>query len=318
MSQSPLGSTPANASPKYDDAWSELKRKLRQGGSFSGHERNCAFLNTGEQRFACISGSSGFDFPDDGRALGTVDWDFDGDLDLWIANRNAPRLRFLRNDSNSGNHYVALRLQGRGLNRDAIGARVTLSMSGDSHGPQIRTVRAGHGFLSQSSKWLHFGLGEFDKISGCTVRWPNGETEEIRAVESGQHQTIAQGTGEARRFKSPVREIVSRLEPSILKIPRAGPIRAPLALRVPVPAIDYGSFDQKSKRWKPTRGRSLLINFWSTTCLPCLAELREFEKEPKGSARRDSTFWLSSSMPPRTSRPRRSSSSRSISHLIRA
>ncbi len=109
-----------------------LQRMLREGRSFSGNERHCAFLNTGgsvaaDGRFATVSALTGFDFPDDGRGLVTTDWDHDGDLDVWISNRTAPRLRFLRNDLPSGTGaFVALSLQGDGVttNRDAIGARV--------------------------------------------------------------------------------------------------------------------------------------------------------------------------------------------------
>ena len=45
----------------------------------------------------------------------------------------------------------------RGSNRDAIGARITLSGQG---GLQIvREVRCGSGFLSMNPKQQHFGLG---------------------------------------------------------------------------------------------------------------------------------------------------------------
>ncbi|MCP4888112.1 MAG: hypothetical protein GY904_16060, partial [Planctomycetaceae bacterium] len=72
----------------------ELGRMIVEGRSFSGNERNCVFLNTGEAaaakgRFANVSAVSGLDFPDDARAVALVDWDHDGDEDLWISNRNA-------------------------------------------------------------------------------------------------------------------------------------------------------------------------------------------------------------------------------------
>ena len=137
-----------------------------QGRSFSGRERNCCFLNTlanpaARGRFANISATSGLDFADDGRAVAVVDWDHDGDLDLWISNRNAPRLRLLRNDAQSGNHFLAVRLVGNGetTSRDAIGARLELTLDG-ADTRLIKTLRAGEGFLAQSSKWIHFGLGK--------------------------------------------------------------------------------------------------------------------------------------------------------------
>ncbi len=142
---------------------------LRRGRSFSGRERNCAYLNLGNSkeggpRYANISALSGFDFADDARALAIADWDHDGDLDVWVSNRNTPQLRFLRNDNTSGRHFLSLKLVGSGTttNRDAIGARVEVVIakpkSDIRHPKLIKTLRAGEGFLAQSSKWLHFGL----------------------------------------------------------------------------------------------------------------------------------------------------------------
>ena len=80
-----------------------------RGRSFSGFERHCAFLNVGSNPdgklapFANVSAATGFDFIDDGRALARVDWDRDGDLDFWTTNRQAPRLRLLKNNLPSGN-----------------------------------------------------------------------------------------------------------------------------------------------------------------------------------------------------------------------
>ena len=279
MSQSPLESSAAGDDEEYQQSWSALRLKLRQGGSFSGYERHCAFLNTGGKRFACVSGVTGFDFLDDGRSIALSDWDLDGDLDLWIANRTAPRLRFLRNDSSSGNHYLALRLRAKGHNRDAIGARVTLRQAGDSRAPQIRTVRAGQGFLSQSSKWIHFGLGDLDVIEGCSVRWPNGETEEIRGLKAGRRHLVVQGEGDAKPVANPLEAVESTLAPSVVEIPPPGPIRAPLALRMPLPPIVYGDFKGEPRVWKSQAGRPSLINVWSPTCAPCAVELREFTKK---------------------------------------
>ena len=82
---------------------------LRQGKSFSGGERNCVYLNTGGTRFANVSAVSGLDFDDDCRAIAATDWDHDGDIDLWLANRTGPRLRLMRNDT-VGNHFIAVKL----------------------------------------------------------------------------------------------------------------------------------------------------------------------------------------------------------------
>ena len=100
-----------------------LHALIRNGHSFSGRERHCCFLNTGGRQFANVSAISGLDLVDDGRAAACVDWDQDGDLDLWLSNRTGPQVRFLRNDVPTSHHYLAVRLIGRTCNRDAIGAR---------------------------------------------------------------------------------------------------------------------------------------------------------------------------------------------------
>ena len=82
----------------------QLSKMIESGRAFSGNERNCVFINTGKSaeaggRFADISFASGIDYDDDGRAVAPVDWDHDGDMDIFISNRNAPRIRYLRNES---------------------------------------------------------------------------------------------------------------------------------------------------------------------------------------------------------------------------
>ncbi|MFP6875079.1 MAG: hypothetical protein VCA55_16390, partial [Verrucomicrobiales bacterium] len=124
----------SNAVFAYRKAWKALNTMLEEGRSYSGFERNCVFLNLGsssgtkEPLFANISGASGLDVIDDGRSIAVVDWDFDGKLDFWISNRTAPRLRLQHNRSLFPNSFVALKLNGKTCNRDAIGARVELTL----------------------------------------------------------------------------------------------------------------------------------------------------------------------------------------------
>src|SRR4029450_6779135 len=95
---------PSSGEMAYKMAYAAISELLFAGHSLSGHERNSLFLNTGPgpngrpRRVATASLSTGFGFDDDSRAVGIVDWDDDGDLDVWISNRTAPRLRFLKNE----------------------------------------------------------------------------------------------------------------------------------------------------------------------------------------------------------------------------
>ena len=98
---------------------STLAAAIRDGSSWSGRERNGAFLNLGDAGFVDVAGISGFDFVDDARSAATVDWNHDGRLDVWVKNRSGPQLRFLENDVETPHSYVSLKLQGVRANRDA-------------------------------------------------------------------------------------------------------------------------------------------------------------------------------------------------------
>jgi tetratricopeptide (TPR) repeat protein/peroxiredoxin len=254
---------------------------MLQGRSFSGRERNCCFLNTladpaAKGRFANISATSGLDFPDDGRAVAVVDWDHDGDLDLWISNRNAPRIRMLRNNAKNDHHFLAVRLVGNGktTNRDAIGARVKV-ISKNVNEPQIKTLRAGEGYLAQSSKWLYFGLGDTEAIEKVQVQWPGGEQETFTGLEVDARYHLTQGSGKAVASKRTRGDLA--LRPSTPKIlPKVSTARIPLVSRFPLPKGSYQGLDGRRQPLPLGRGQSVLINLWSVSCRPCLAELKEF------------------------------------------
>ena len=86
------------ATPGYLRNFRDLNDQVSRGKSFSGYERNALFFNRKGKGFAEVGGILGVDFDDDARAVATVDWDRDGDLDLWVANRTAPQVRLLRNN----------------------------------------------------------------------------------------------------------------------------------------------------------------------------------------------------------------------------
>jgi hypothetical protein len=100
------------------------------------------------------------------------DLDGDGDLDVVMSNMDdTPTV--LENRQQTGNHWIALRLRKPGRNRFAIGARVALVSGGRR---QVREVRSGGSYLSQSALDPHFGLGSDAKPVTVEVRIPGGGT----------------------------------------------------------------------------------------------------------------------------------------------
>ena len=288
MSQAP--SEAIERGQSYREGWKALSELILSGQSFSGEEKHCAFLNNRDGTFSTVSAVSGFDFPDDGRALGRVDWDFDGDLDLWTSNRTAPRVRFIRNDYPGAADFVAFRLVGTSSNRDGIGARVSIDYS-DGSGPaqrQWRTLRAGEGFLGQSSKWLHFGLGEGEFADGVelSVRWPDGENESFGRVKPGAFYRLVQGLGRADVVKTRAVERASAVVPADTAIPRPpSGARIRLTSNIPLPPLHYEGFDGAAvplgggEEGNGSRPGFLLVNLWASWCTPCVAELTAFTRE---------------------------------------
>jgi len=260
---------------RYKDGWSAIYKLIDRGGSWSGRERNCCFLNTGDERFTDVSAATGLDFDDDGRAVATVDWDFDGRLDLWVTNRTAPRVRFLHNTTRGNHHFLAVRLEGVTCNRDAIGTRLELSLKEKT---LIKTLHAGDGYLSQSSKWVHFGLGETDRIESLVVKWPGQAAETFTRLEVDRHFKIVQGSGEARLWTPPREPIELAAGPALLPA-STGQARTWLLGRLPLPDATYTQKDGSTVEVATHTGAPLLINLWSSDCAPCLREMSEWTRE---------------------------------------
>ena len=255
---------------------SRLNHLIDSGTSFSGYERNCAFLNLGAgKRFATVSAITGFDFDDDARAIGLSDWDRDGDLDVWVQNRTAPMLRYLRNDFSGKNRSLQIRLQGTRSNRDAIGARVEVSTSSGRF--YVKTLKAGEGFLSQGSKWLHFGLGEKEKVNTLTVKWPGGEEEKIVDAATSGRFLIVEGSGKAvTNPTNPPSKQLTPVEKVVSKKAESSASKSALATRFPLPPLHYQSFEGEKSNVKVGDGKPILINIWASWCAPCAAELKSF------------------------------------------
>jgi hypothetical protein len=130
-----------------------------------------------------------------GQNLAWIDFDNDGDLDLLVGGRDhgggRPNYLF-RNDLGSSNTWLAVRLLGDGkhVNRDAIGARVSLRFASWTVMRELKSSRGT--YTSADTRTLHFGLGDLGCDFTLEVRWPDGKltTLDGRSLPSNHFLTI--------------------------------------------------------------------------------------------------------------------------------
>jgi hypothetical protein len=148
------------------------------------------FLNTGKGTFVEASKEAGLVEKRLGRGAAFGDIDGDGDVDTVIANMHAvPTLLF--NETKDQGHWLQLLLIGRGSNRDAAGARVSVTAAGRK---QVSTSKSGGGYLSSHDPKLHFGLGASSSAE-VTVRWPSGDTQPLSGLDANGVYVVLEDVG---------------------------------------------------------------------------------------------------------------------------
>lgn len=107
-----------------------------------------------------------------GAAFGDID--NDGDVDILISNNRGPA-RLLLNTRRGPAHWLGVRLQSTGPNRDGIGAVVTVQRAAAPS--LVRLVHTDGSYLSANDARLHFGLGGERLVEKLVVRWPDGREQ---------------------------------------------------------------------------------------------------------------------------------------------
>jgi hypothetical protein len=152
---------------------------------------NALMMNHGDGTFADRAAAEGVEPPPGGvyleqpiggqpaarssRCAAAADFNNDGRLGVVTNNFNDAPYYF--QNVFPRKNYLAFRLRGTKSNRDATGALVKVYAGKEV---MVRQVQAAGGYLSQSSKTVHFGLGDRPAIDRVEVRWPSGIRQTIR------------------------------------------------------------------------------------------------------------------------------------------
>jgi hypothetical protein len=160
----------------------------KKGPGATFHQRLQLFRGLGGGRFAEITEEGGEVLRRPGlyRGLAVGDWDGDGDPDVLVsANDGAPLL--LQNEGKPRHHWMQVRLQGRGANRDGLGARIRVTAGGRT---QTGWIRSGGSYASSHDARAFFGLGSAPVADKIEVRWPTGDTQSLADLPANEVVTI--------------------------------------------------------------------------------------------------------------------------------
>jgi len=123
-----------------------------------------------------------------GRSLAIGDFDNDGDADAVFTTLNG-RPVLLRNNAGQENSWVGFSLQGTVSNRDAIGAKITVTSSGRT---LTRWIVGGGSYLASQDKRLLVGLGSSARPVDADIRWPNGIVQHLSNLQLRRYHQIVE------------------------------------------------------------------------------------------------------------------------------
>ncbi len=147
------------------------------------------WLNKAGQSFHQVQDSPQLKTEQSGRGVVFADFDNDGDVDIY-ATHNNDLGQLLVNESRNNHHWLGVKLAGKSGNKDAIGAKVWLK----SEKLNLFTeVGIQQGFLSQSDRRLHFGLGLGYPSVSLEVLWPGGLFQTFDNISVDKYIEIKEG-----------------------------------------------------------------------------------------------------------------------------
>jgi hypothetical protein len=187
----------------YDnDSWPDLlvvngavrhmDAQRRSGDAHPLKQRNQLFHNERGRRYADVTASSGPAFAGTavGRGLATGDLDNDGDVDAIVFNNGGPA-RVLMNDAARGNHWLGLRILDSRGPRDALQARVEVTLADRRR--LVRRVHTDGSYASAGDPRVLIGLGAAATPVTVRVVWPQGTAEEFRNLAIDRYWVIERG-----------------------------------------------------------------------------------------------------------------------------
>jgi len=152
-------------------------------------EPNSVFRNLGNGKYEDAGPAAGPDFQIEAAHRGAAFGDIfnDGHIDAVVSILNG-NVELFRNVSQTGNHWILLKLVGTKSNKMGLGAQIHITMEDGQQ--QWNEATTAVGYTSASDSRVHFGLGKNTKIKDIEIRWPSGIKQALHDVAADQILTV--------------------------------------------------------------------------------------------------------------------------------
>jgi enediyne biosynthesis protein E4 len=136
---------------------------------FALQDPNSLLLRQPDGKFVEVADKAKVASTETSRGGIVTDFNLDGLMDLVVVNRRA-NVQVFRNETPGAGHWLQVRLEQQGANRNGIGAWIEVKR-GDV--VTRREITSGGGHMSGHLGWWHFGLGTAASAE-VRVLWPDG------------------------------------------------------------------------------------------------------------------------------------------------